>query len=126
MFLNSCSMINTSVLYQYLHNYMHFVYNWQLIKSILRILIILYDICILYLRHVLQILWYSMRVTFSQSLQFLNYLPIIAPDYHPFVNRKGMYYLLIWIFLPNTYHLKLFSYQIQFHEILLHSLKYRG
>ena len=37
----------------------------------------------------------------------LNYLPIIAPDYHPFVNIKGMYYLLIWIFLPNTYHFEI-------------------
>ena len=86
---------------------MYFVCNWQLIKSIPRILIILYDICILYLHHILQILRYSMRVTFSQSLQFLNYLPIIAPDYHPFVNRKGMNYLLIWIFLPNTYHFEI-------------------
>ena len=107
MFLNSCSMINTWVLYQYLHNYMHFVCNQQLTKSIPRILIILYDICILYLCHILQILRYSTRVTFSHSLQFLNYLPIIAPDYHPFVNRKGMHYLLIWIFLPNTYHFEI-------------------
>ena len=38
---------------------------------------------------------------------FQNYLPIIAPDYHPFVNRKGTYYLLIWIFLPNTYHFEI-------------------
>ena len=44
----------------------------------------------------------------------LNYLPIIAPDYHPFVNIKGMYYLLIWIFLPDTVH-----------EILFHSRKCR-
>ena len=51
----------------------------------------LYDICILYLHHILQILWYGMRVAFSQSIQFSNYLPIIAPDYHPFVNRKGIY-----------------------------------
>ena len=48
-----------------------------------------------------------MRVAFFQSLQFLNYLPVIAPDYHPFVNRKGMHYLLIWIFLPNTYHFEI-------------------
>ena len=41
------------------------------------------------------------------TLQFSNYLPIIAPDYHPFVNRKGMHYLLIWIFLPNTYHFEI-------------------
>ena len=69
--------------------------------------LILYDICILYLCHILQILWNSTRVTFSRSLQFSNYLPIIAPDYHPFVNRKGMHYLLIWIFLPNTYHFEI-------------------
>ena len=48
-----------------------------------------------------------MMVAFSRSLQILNYLPIIAPDYHPFANIKGMYNLLIRIFL------KLFSYQIQ-------------
>ena len=38
---------------------------------------------------------------------FQNYLPIIAPDYHSFVNRKGTYYLLIWTFLPNTYHFEI-------------------
>ena len=90
----------------YLYNYIHFVCNRQLIKSIPRILIILYDIYTLYC-HILEILQYSMRVAFSRSLQFLNYLPIIAPDYHPFVNRKGMHYLLIWIFLPNTYHFEI-------------------
>ena len=57
-------------------------------KSILRIIIILYDTCTLYLCHILQILWYSMMVAFSQSLQMLNYLPIIAPDYHPFVKHE--------------------------------------
>ena len=80
-------------------------------KSIPRILIILYDTCTLYLSHILQILWYSMMVAFSRSLQILNYLPIIAPDYHTFVNMKGMYYLLIWNQIHIT--LKLFSYQIQ-------------
>ena len=49
------------------------------------------DTCISYLRHILQILQYSTRVAFSRSLQFFNYLPIIAPDYHPFVNRKGIH-----------------------------------
>ena len=48
-----------------------------------------------------------MRVVFSRSLHFLNYLPITAPDYHPFANRKGMHYSLIWIFLPNTYHFEI-------------------
>ena len=38
--------------------------------------------------HILQILWYSTGIALSRSLQILNYLPIIAPDYHPFVNRK--------------------------------------
>ena len=64
-------------------------------KSMPRILLILYDICTLHLHHILQILRYSTRVVFSQSLQFLNHLPIIAPYYHPFANIKGMYYLLI-------------------------------
>ena len=81
-------------------------------KSILRILIILYDTCTLYLCHILQILRYSMMVAFSQSLQILNYLPIIAPDYHPFVNIKGMYCLLIFSYQIHI-TLKLFSYQIQ-------------
>ena len=79
-------------------------------KSIPRILIILYDTCTLYLHHILR---YSTMVAFSRSLQILNYLPIIAPDYHPFVNIKGMYCLLIWIFLPNTYHFEIVPYQIQ-------------
>ena len=94
-------------------------------KSILRILIILYDTCTLYLHHILQILWYSTMVAFSRSLQFLNYLPIIAPDYHPFVNMKGMYYLLIWIFLPNTYHFEIVLLPDTTHEILFHSTKCR-
>ena len=55
-------------------------------KSIQRILIISYDTCTLYLCHKLQILRYSTMVAFSRSLQILNYLSIIAPDYHPFVN----------------------------------------
>ena len=38
---------------------------------------------------------------------FRNYLAVIAPDYHLFVNRKGTYYLLFWIFLPNTYHFEI-------------------
>ena len=55
----------------------------------------------------------------------LNYLPIIAPDYHPFVNIKGMYYLLIWIFLPNTYHFEIVLLPDTIHEILFHSMKCR-
>ena len=94
-------------------------------KSIPRILIILYDTCTLYLRHILQILQYSMMVAFSRSLQILNYLPIIAPDYHPFVNKKGMYYLMIWIFLPNTYHFEIVLLPDTIHEILFHSMKCR-
>ena len=44
----------------------------------------------------------------SPDLYYLgNYLPVIAPDYHPFVNIKGMYCLLIWIFLPNTYQFEI-------------------
>ena len=93
----------------YLYNYIHFVCNRQLIKSIPRMLIILYDICTLHLRHILQILRYSTRVAFSQSLQFSNYLPIIAPDYHPFVNRKGMHYLLILDFLTKYNPMKSYS-----------------
>ena len=94
-------------------------------KSIPRILIILYDICTLYLCHILQILRYSTMVAFSQSLQILNYLPIIAPDYHPFVNIKGMHYLLIWIFLPNTYHFEIVLLPDTIHEHLFHSMKCR-
>ena len=85
-------------------------------KSIPRILIILYDTCTLYL---------CTMVAFSRSLQILNYLPIIAPDYHPFVNMKGMYYLLIWIFLPNTYHFEFVLLPDTIHEILFHSMKCR-
>ena len=44
---------------------------------------------------------------FPDLYYFQNYLPVIAPDYHPFVNRKGTYYLLIWIILPNTYHFEI-------------------
>ena len=95
-------------------------------KSIPRILIILYDICTLYLHHILQMLWYSMMVAFSLSLQIFNYLPIIAPDYHPFVNIKGMYCLLIWIFLPNTYHFEIVLLPDTIHEILFHSTKCRS
>ena len=51
----------------------------------------------------------------------VNYLLIIAPDYHPFVNIKGMYYLLIWIFLPNTYHFEIVLLPDTIHEILFHS-----
>ena len=69
-------------------------------KSIPRILLISYNICTLHLHHILQILWYSARVAFSQSLQFSNHLPIIAPYYHPFANIKG-------IFLPNKYHFEI-------------------
>ena len=94
-------------------------------KSIPRILIILYDTCTLYLCHILQILQYSMMVAFSRSLQILNYLPIIAPDYHPFVNIKGMYYLLIRNFLPNTYHFAIVLLPDTIHEILFHSTKCR-
>ena len=61
----------------------------------------------------------------SLSLQILNYLPIIAPDYHPFVNMKGMYYLLIWIFLPNTYHFEIVLLPDTIHEIFFHSMKCR-
>ena len=88
-------------------------------KSIPRILLILYDICILYLCHILQILRYSMRVV------FLNHLPIIAPYYHPVANITGMYYLLIWIFLPNTYHFEIVLLPDAIHEILFHSTKCR-
>ena len=56
---------------------------------------------------------------------FRNYLPIIAPDYHPFVIIKGMYCLLIWIFLPNTYHFEIVSLPDTIHEILFHSMKCR-
>ena len=94
-------------------------------KSIPRILIILYDTCTLYLCHILQILWYSTMVAFSRSLEILNYLSIIAPDYHPFVNMKGMYYLLIWIFLPNTYHFEIVLLPDTIHEILFYSTKCR-
>ena len=94
-------------------------------KSIPRILTILYDTCTLYSCHILQILRYSMMVAFSRSLQILNYLPIIAPDYHPFVNIKGMYCLLIWIFLPNTYHFEIVLLPDTIHEILFHSTKCR-
>ena len=94
-------------------------------KSIPRILIILYDTCTLYLCHILQILRYSMMVAFSRSLQILNYLPIIAPDYHPFVNIKGIYCLLIWIFLQNTFHFEIVLLPDTIHEILFHSTKCR-
>ena len=59
------------------------------------------------------------------TLQILNSLPIIASDYHPFVNIKGMYYLLIWIFLPNTYHFEIVLLPDTIHEILFHSMKCR-
>ena len=109
----------------HLYNYMHFYMKPAANKSVPRILLILYDICTLYLCHILQILWYSTMVAFSQSLQILNYLPIIAPDYHPFVNIKGMYYLLIWIFLPNTYHFEIVLLPDTIHEIIFHSTKCR-
>ena len=94
-------------------------------KSMPRILIILYDTCTLYLCHILQILQYSTMVAFSRSLQILNYLPIIAPEYHPFVNIKVMYYLLIWIILPNTYHFEIVLLPDTIYEILFHSTKCR-
>ena len=95
-------------------------------KSIPRILIILYDTCTLYLHHILQILQYSTMIAFSQSLQILNYLQIIAPDYHPFVNIKGIYCLLIWILLPNAYHFEIVLLPDTIHEILFHSTKCRS